>query len=239
MVDRGNFKQQQICFLDESIVIQAKMDSKNLPPSFKPDNWSVICGRGKECYGHVGNKRLKVLVNASLERYSATKSKMEKTLIVTSIVDSVREASPSGGFVKQDPKTKSWYEVGDAVAREKVGQLLREALSKRRAKVQPKKSTFKEAKAASLAQVEPAKMQTPSVSELLHNLPQDLRFVSLPHGGDVVHNRRRQSIRAFGFGTMDLSNDVVTKNVFEQKASEDEAEVGGAADPRQHGYFEL
>lgn len=59
----------------------------------------------------VGNRRLRVLVDANLDRYSACKSKFEKTLVVSSIIDTVRESSKIAGFVKQDPVTKDWTEV--------------------------------------------------------------------------------------------------------------------------------
>jgi hypothetical protein len=52
-------------------------------------------------------------------KYKAAKSKLDKTTIVMGIVDSVREASGVGGFVRQNPDTKRWFEVGDHIAREK------------------------------------------------------------------------------------------------------------------------
>lgn len=53
MVDRGSFKQQEIVFLDdERITIHANVESSALSKNFEPDNWSVIIGRGKECYDH-------------------------------------------------------------------------------------------------------------------------------------------------------------------------------------------
>lgn len=45
--------------------------------------------------------------------------------MILSIVDVIREASPQGGFVRQDPATKAWYLVGENAAREKVGATLR------------------------------------------------------------------------------------------------------------------
>ena len=129
MVDRNaNFKTQEICFLDETITIHGRTARKRLPSNFTPSNWSVLCGRGKDCYNHFGNKRLRILVETNLEKYSAAKTKFDKSLIVSSIVDAVREAGQGGGFIKQDIKTQTWVEVGDDAAREKVGQMLREAM---------------------------------------------------------------------------------------------------------------
>ena len=51
---------------------------------------------------------------------------------MSEIVDTVRENSQMGGFVKRDRKTGAWFEVGDSVAREKVGQALRDSLSTNR-----------------------------------------------------------------------------------------------------------
>jgi len=62
------------------------------------------------------------MIESNLERYSNAKSKIEKTLVVSNIVDSVRETSPCGGFVKREDEGR-WYEVGDLVSREKVGQM--------------------------------------------------------------------------------------------------------------------
>lgn len=67
--------------------------------------------RGKEVYTHYGNRRLKVLVDINLEKYIQAKSKLEKTIIVSSIVETIREASTSGGFVRKCPKTGEWHEV--------------------------------------------------------------------------------------------------------------------------------
>ncbi|CAB9514806.1 Nitrilase family, member 2 [Seminavis robusta] len=158
MVDRGCFKQQEIQFLDEKITIKALVKSKKLPESFAPDNWSVICGRGKECYNHIGNRRLRVLVESNLPKYSATKSKFEKTIIVSSIVDAVRGASSTGGFVKQNTKTKQWVEVGDSVAREKIGQLLREAMMRKN----PEKLNARKDKRRAQALKNKSKIQQPT-----------------------------------------------------------------------------
>ena len=70
-------------------------------------------------------------MDLNLAKYEAAKTKLEKSLIVVSILDAIREGSNNmGGFVKLDPITNCWFEVGDEVAREKIGQLFRLTLAK-------------------------------------------------------------------------------------------------------------
>jgi hypothetical protein len=100
-----------------------------LDAAYSLSNHDVICGRGKVCFNHPGNQKLRELVASSLKIYSQAACKVEKSIIVSNIVDVIRRGSPNGGFVKQDPSGHYWLEVGDRLAREKVGQTLRDALS--------------------------------------------------------------------------------------------------------------
>ena len=56
-------------------------------------------------------------------------SKKEKSTVVTTIVETIRSAcqETGGGFIRKDPLSQRWYEVTDKIAREKVGQALRDA----------------------------------------------------------------------------------------------------------------
>lgn len=102
-----------------------------LPESFTPGDDDVICGRGKKCYSHVGNDRFRLRVLQMLDEYSKAKSKLDKSSVLSRVVDQVRQQSPSGGFVKQDTTTGRWFEVGDFLAREKTSQAFRDALHDR------------------------------------------------------------------------------------------------------------
>lgn len=104
----------------------------------------VVCGRGNICYNHEGNRRFRELVHASLDRYTRASTRHEKGLIVISIVDTIRQRSPNGGFVKKDVTTGEWFEIGDHSAREKVGQTIREALTQQ----DPKKRELQRKKRA-------------------------------------------------------------------------------------------
>lgn len=99
---------------------RAGEDTLELGPHFQPGSFDVICARGNKAYQHVGNQRYRYMIESRMEQYASASNKFEKSLIVTQIVDEVRQASPGGGFVRYE--NGRWHEIGDHVAREKVGQ---------------------------------------------------------------------------------------------------------------------
>lgn len=98
-----------------------------LPDNFEPGPYDVICGRGKRTYNHVGNRRFRLTIQLNIDGYAKAVSKLDKSLVVILIVDTIREAK--GGFVKRDPKIGTWMDIGDQLAREKVGHALRDAIT--------------------------------------------------------------------------------------------------------------
>lgn len=99
-----------------------------LPPTFIPSQFDVICGRGKLVFNNVANQRLRQKVEMNLARYWEEPSKIGKTLIITQVVDEMRTFHPvrRSLFVRRDASSRSWYEIGDEGARVKVGNLFRE-----------------------------------------------------------------------------------------------------------------
>eukprot|EP00980_Cylindrotheca_fusiformis_P011219 scaffold2574_cov98-Cylindrotheca_fusiformis.AAC.9 len=144
MVDRGLFdkKGSLDALFDPRWHSQTKCVSGNprmLPSDFHPGNWDVICHSGKDAHNHGNN----------LQSYVKAKSRSEKSAIISEIVTSIRESSThAGGFVRLDSCAHRWYEVGDKVARDKVGQTLRDSSN---AKV-----TKKRKREAHLSQVLPS-----------------------------------------------------------------------------------
>ncbi len=92
--------------------------------TFQPSDYSVVCGRGNDCFNHVGNRRFRILAGMYIARYSHTDSKTAKSAIVSKIIAVIHQAG--GMFCKF--KKGSWCEVGDHQAREKVSALLRDLL---------------------------------------------------------------------------------------------------------------
>jgi hypothetical protein len=77
----------------------------------------------------VGNRRFKICVENHLHAYIKASCKKSKSLVVTRILDTIRASSQAegGGFIRKDRLNKRYYEVKEKIAREKVGQALRDA----------------------------------------------------------------------------------------------------------------
>ena len=110
----------------ESVAISKPKGMVPLKIDYQPGEHDVICARGKQAKNHSGNVWYRELIDESLEQYDAAATKTEKTVLVTSILEAVRNASPDGGFIKK--VEGRWMEVGDHIAREKIGQSLRDRL---------------------------------------------------------------------------------------------------------------
>lgn len=104
-----------------------------LPIHYVPSQNDVICKKGREAFNHVGNYRFRVILQIYLGRYEEAPNKTSKSVIVDLIVAMIREhcISSGGGFVRFNAQTNRWFEIGDAMAREKVGYTLRQELCKK------------------------------------------------------------------------------------------------------------
>ena len=99
----------------------------NLGIHFQPGPYDCICGRGKVAFNHVGNKYFRSLIELARNSYLKAETKIQRSFVVSGVVDAVR--AKGTGFVKQIKASGEWIEVGDHLAREKVGQSLRETLA--------------------------------------------------------------------------------------------------------------
>jgi hypothetical protein len=99
-----------------------------LPSDYIPSSLDVIVGTGREPKNHQGNINFRETLKGYIGRYSNSQFKLDKTLIISEIVQAVRETSPTKtGFVKK--VNSRWQAVGDHLSREKVSQGLRNILS--------------------------------------------------------------------------------------------------------------
>lgn len=102
-----------------------------LAVDFEPGPYDVICARGKQVWDHVGNRRFRLLIDLSIDRYMKARTRMDKSIMVFGLVDMIRQASlTGGGFVRRIKCNgkMNWCEVGDITARDKVGHAIRDAI---------------------------------------------------------------------------------------------------------------
>ena len=57
-----------------------------------------------------------------MDEYKDAKTKLDKTLLVSQVMEEIEEANPPGRFIKQEELGGQWSMVSLATAREKVGQ---------------------------------------------------------------------------------------------------------------------
>lgn len=96
-----------------------------LPLNFQPRPQDVICGRGLRTKNHPGNKEFKAQISLYIDAYSKAETKFDKTTIVSSILDSVRQ---KGGLFVKEASDGEWIEVSEDLKRDKIGQAFRDTL---------------------------------------------------------------------------------------------------------------
>ena len=105
--------------------------------NIEPTKLDVLCGRDKVSYGHVGNRRFRVIISTRSAEYQNCTSRDQKTRITHEIIKGIRECG--GRFLKINYKTGMYEDVGDEYAHEKVSHALRSAKDPARKKAPRKK----------------------------------------------------------------------------------------------------
>ncbi len=91
----------------------------------EPHDHDVLSGRGNFVNYHAGNEHFRALVRKHKVEYVKC-PKPQKGKFSRIIVNEVKGRNPPGRFLKQDPATKLWYDIGEKKALDKTRQALRE-----------------------------------------------------------------------------------------------------------------
>ncbi|KAL3775216.1 hypothetical protein ACHAWO_007888 [Cyclotella atomus] len=100
-------------------------DQEQLKDITTPHDHDVLSGRGNFVNHHAGNENFRALVKKHKKDYVAS-PKAEKPMYSVLIYDEIRAMDPPGRFLKQDPSTKLWSDIGKKKALDKTRQALRE-----------------------------------------------------------------------------------------------------------------
>lgn len=96
-----------------------------LPEDYTPGASDVVVGKGKKYFRHSGNEMLRQLAASMIADYDKSCTKLDKSLIISHVVDRVRA---SGTFVKFDLASGRWLVAEDLLCREKTSAVFRDAL---------------------------------------------------------------------------------------------------------------
>ncbi|CAB9496449.1 Nitrilase family, member 2 [Seminavis robusta] len=104
------------------------MSFYQLPDNFTPGDYDVVIGKGKKYFFHKGNAMLRNIAASMLEEYSRSKTKLDKSLIISDVAEHVRA---QGSFVKRDNASDKWVLAEDLLCREKISAVFRDAMHQR------------------------------------------------------------------------------------------------------------
>ena len=168
---------------DEKKVRTNASNMNTLNIDFEPSPNHVICARGREAKEWQGNKFLRSLVDASVPKYEAATNRMEKTVIVSEIIEAVRSQTRDGvAFVKK--VNNQWYQINESLSREKVGQLLRERLhQKYKSSTKAKRRKQREMNETASCRLNEAARASPTIASSINHLSESI--VSLPSASDA------------------------------------------------------
>jgi hypothetical protein len=103
---------------------------------YHPTADDVLCGRGKALARHPGNVKFSKAVRASLQRYSQSTKRTDKTMVVASVVSTLRKQGVR--FIKKDSRSTAYVELSEDQAKEKAGHAIRDLLKTSAARLQRK-----------------------------------------------------------------------------------------------------
>lgn len=110
-----------------SSVIMLPKNKRIMPPSFRPHEFSVVIGKGKDARRAAGTMILRSSIEAKLQEYKAAARRLDKALIVSDLLFQQQLRCPEGGaFVKFDGKR--WLELSEHDARENITAAFRNRL---------------------------------------------------------------------------------------------------------------
>lgn len=95
----------------------------------KPHENDVLLGRGGRgtpTHAHSGNVNYRFIIKSYKEHYKSRRNNTEKQSVTKEVFHRIKNQSPPCRFMRQVHKTKTWIEIDDREARNKISQALRE-----------------------------------------------------------------------------------------------------------------
>lgn len=119
-------EQQSVSSSTQRSSESASRSCDDAPPTSLDElgRYDIICGRHIAAYNNVGNRRFIVTVSLALGRYTCALTRLDKTAVIKSIVDTVRGVG--GHFLIR--RDGAWIELTASQAHDKIRHTLRDML---------------------------------------------------------------------------------------------------------------
>lgn len=118
------------------VVDSYKNQEALLPQNYSPRDEDIIFGKTRLAYKHIGNQRFRITIGAHVQEYIDKKDRSYRTELILRIMETIRQEG--GRFLKY--RHERWVDVGDRIARSKVGHALRD-LAASSYRLKPSEST--------------------------------------------------------------------------------------------------
>jgi hypothetical protein len=110
--------------------------------------FDVLCGRDKQCYNNIGNRRFRILINCSLPRYLECESRNKRSEIIVALTQELCCGETCIRFFRRKGKkgtcdANSLIELGFKQCKEKIGHALRDAASQHNKSIKSKEAIEK------------------------------------------------------------------------------------------------
>jgi hypothetical protein len=96
--------------------------------------YDVLCGRRKDSFNHVGNRRFRVIISLNLQRYINSPTRFDRSDMILSLVRELRD-KVGVRFLKK--KGSKFVELSEKECREKVGHALRDTAAQHQTQILP------------------------------------------------------------------------------------------------------
>ena len=97
--------------------------------------FDVLCGRDKQSYHNIGNRRFRIMINMNLQKYIRCETRTERTRMIQALTDELQQSCGQFRFlkrIKDTNKSDIFVELNPKQSREKIAHALRDAAAQYR-----------------------------------------------------------------------------------------------------------
>lgn len=94
--------------------------------------FDVLCGRDKQSFNNIGNRRFRILISLNLPRYLECNSRCERSAMILSLTRELCQSATGLRFFKRVQTQSELILLDFKQSRDKVGHALRDAASQQR-----------------------------------------------------------------------------------------------------------